>query len=153
MKIQSILTVVILLFYSSFCYSQTANKKVAGTSSPAINQAAKYSPAYAEVLLLKTEIESQLEEFSADFTDDFPKLKEARFQLDLIQKEIGKILAVSSGEASKLSVALGKLIVGKIALETNLWNLKNQYKDDYPEVQRAKRKVEVYEKAIREILP
>jgi hypothetical protein len=50
-------------------------------------------------------------------------------------------------------LALGKLIVRKIELETNLWNLKAQYKDDYPDVRKAKQKVAVFERAIREILP
>lgn len=130
--------------------ANTVSKKTA--SNQAVS-AIKSSPAYAEILLLKTELESQLEDFSADYTDDFPKLKEIRFELGLLQKEADKILGVGSADAGKLTVALGKLIVRKVELETNLWNLKNQYKDDYPEVKRAKRKVEVFEKAIKEILP
>jgi uncharacterized protein involved in exopolysaccharide biosynthesis len=151
MNLQRISGAVIFFLLSSFALcAQTTGKKVLPTNA---NQAAKSSPAYAEILLQKTELESQLEDFAADYTDDFPKVKELRFQLGLIQKETDKLLAVSSADASKLSLALGKLIVRKIELETNLWLLQAQYKDDYPEVKRARRKLAVYEKAIREILP
>jgi len=66
---------------------------------------------------------------------------------------MNRILAVNSAESGKLTLALGKLIVRKIELETDLWNLRRQYNDDHTEVKRAKRKAEVYERAIKEILP
>ncbi len=61
-------------------------------------------------------------------------------------------MAVGATESGKLTLALGKLIVRKIELETDLWNLRRQYNDEHPEVKRAKRKVEVFERAIKEIL-
>jgi len=153
MKLQKISSAAIfILLLSLACFAQTTGKKLSPQSS-GINQAAKSSPAYAEILLQKTELESQLEDFSTDYTDDFPKVKELRFQLGLIEKETNKLLAVSSADSGKLSLALGKLMVRKTELETNLWLLQAQYKDDYPEVKRAKRKLAVFEKAIREILP
>ena len=116
------------------------------------NQTAKFTPAYSEVLLRRTERESELEEFTLDYTEEFPKVKEIKFELGLINKEMDKILAVKASESGKLTLALGKLIVRKIELETDLWNLRRQYNDEHPEVKRAKRKIEVFEKAIREIL-
>jgi len=44
------------------------------------------------------------------------------------------------------------LIVRRIELETDVWNLQRNYKDEHPDVKRAKRKVEIYENAISEIL-
>jgi len=148
-----ILFAFFILSFPLLTGAQTTGKKIVPQNSGASNQAAKSSPAYAEILLLKTELESQLEDFSADYTDDFPKAQELRYQLDLIQKETNKILSVNAADANKLTIAMGKLFVRKIELETNLWNLKLKYKDDYPEVKRAKRKLEVFERAIREILP
>lgn len=154
MKLQKILNAALfILFLSPACWAQTNGKKVLPQNLLINNQAAKSSPAYAEILLQKTELESQLEDFAADYTDDFPKVKEIRFQLGLIQKEMGKLLAVNSADTNKLSLALGKLIVRKIEIETNLWLLQSQFKDDYPELKRAKRKLAVFEKAVREILP
>ncbi|MBA2621239.1 MAG: hypothetical protein H0U87_08570 [Acidobacteria bacterium] len=149
----------LLIAISTFVFAAVGNAQTAAntvlkkTSASQAASSIKSSPAYAEILLLKTELESQLEDFGSDYTDDFPKAKELRFQLDLIQKETNKLLAVNAANSNKLSVALGKLIIRKIELETDLWNLRNQYKDDYPQVKRAKRKVEVFEKAIKEILP
>ena len=147
-----IIIATIFLFSSQFCFSQTNGGKVLPKNSSTSNQSAKSSPAYAEILLEKTELESQLEDLLVSFTDDFPKVKELRFQLGLLQKQADRLLS-GSADTNKLTLALGKLIVRKIELETALWNLKCQYNDDFPQVKRAKRKVEVFEKAIGEILP
>lgn len=140
--------ILFLIFvFAGFVHAQSDAKKAAPN-----NKAAKSSPAYSEVLLRKTERESELEEFLIDYTEDFPKVKELRFELDLIQKEINKILAVNASEAGKLTLALGKLMVRKAELETDWWNLQRRYNAEHPEVKRAKRKLEVFEKAVKEIL-
>ena len=43
------------------------------------NQAVKSSPAYAEILLRKTELESDVESLLISYTEDFPKIKENKF--------------------------------------------------------------------------
>lgn len=155
MKLRKIIfTLVLVPLCSLLCFSQTNGRKTAPqTSGAAANQAAKSSPAYAELLVQKTEFEAQLEDFAGDYTEDFPKIKELRFELALIEKAANRFLAVGAGDVPKLSLALGKLTLRKIELETSLWNLQKQYKDDYPDVRRLKRKIEIFERAIREILP
>ncbi len=145
---------IFVLLPAPFSRSQT-NVKNGATQNIAAKpsaQTTKSSPAYAELLLRKAERESELEEFLLDYTEEFPKVKEIKFELGLLNKEMNKILAVNSAESGKLTLALGKLIVRKIELETDLWNLRRQYNDDHPEVKRAKRKVEVFEKAVKEVL-
>lgn len=145
---------IFLLSLSFICFAQNEGKtKIAQTTPKQISQSIKSSPAYAELLLRKTERESELEEFLLDYTEEFPKVKELRFELDLLNAEMNKVLAVNVSEAGKLTLALGKLIVRKTELETDVWNLKRQYNDDHPEVKRARKKVDVFEKAIKEILP
>ena len=144
----------VFIFAASLCYGQTATN--AGSKKPLANQtvsAAKSSPAYAELLLRRTERTAELEELLLDYTEEYPKVKEIRFELSLIQKETDKVLTVNQAEASRLTLALGKMLVRKIELEVVLWNLRIQYKDDQADVKRARRKIEVYEKAIKEILP
>ena len=149
-----ILLTVSLFLFSLGCFAQSeAKNKVVQISSKPISTAVKSSPAFAELLLRKTERESELEEFAIDYTDEYPKVKEIKFELSLINKEMDKLSAVSAADAGKLTLALGKLMVRKTELETDLWNLSLQYKSDHLEVKRAKRKVDAYEKAIREILP
>ncbi len=100
----------------------------------------------------KTELEAELESLLVSYTEDFPKIKEIRFEIDSLKKELERLSAVKSAESSKLTLALGKLMVRKAELETDLWNLRKKYDDNHPEVKRAKRKIEIYESAIKEIL-
>lgn len=124
-------------------------KKVSTDSSLALP---RYSPAYAEILLRKTDFEAELESLVLEYTEEFPKVLELRFSVALLQKEAERILKIKPDEASKLTLALGKLIVRRVDLETDLWKLQKNYKDEHPEVKRAKRKVEIYSTAINEIL-
>ena len=149
MKLFRITFILLLIFVSSaYVSAQTTTKTVA--QKPTTN-AAKSSPAYAEIILRKTELSAELENFLLDYTEDFPKVKELRFEIGLLQKDLDKVLATS--DASKLSLALGRLIVRKVQLQVDVWSLQKQYSDDYPDVKRAKKKVEIYEQAIKEILP
>lgn len=143
----------ILLPAFSASSQTTAKIGAAQTVSAKPSAPAKASPAYAEVLLRKTERSAELEELRLDYTEEFPKVKELTFELSLLQAETDKMLAVNQSDAGKLTLALGKLIVRKIELQIDLWNLRIQYKDEQADVRRARRRVEVYEKAIREILP
>lgn len=150
-----IILLIFILSSASFTRSQT-NVKVVAAQKSATNsseQTIKSSPAFAELILRKTERESELEEFLIDYTEEFPKVKELKFELILLQNALDKISAVNASESGRLTLALGKLMVRKVEIGVDLWNLKRQYNDDHPEVKRARRKVEVFEKSIREILP
>lgn len=141
------------LLISEVCLGQTNVKiKTVQNSSTTISQNTRSSPAYAEVILRKTEREAELEELLLDYTEEFPKVKELKFEFDLLHKEMNKVLAVSAAETGKLTLALGKLMVRKVEMEVELWNLKRQYNDEQPEVKRTKRKIEIFDKAIKEIL-
>lgn len=110
------------------------------------------SPAYAEVLLRKVELEASLEDLLTEFTNDSPKVKEVRYELELINKEIEKIRTINPNEASKLTLALGKLIVRKVQIEVELWSLLQRYTQEYEDVKRTRKKLTVFENAIKEIL-
>jgi hypothetical protein len=146
--------IFLLLFTAVACFGQTKSKpKTEPTNAPNVNatQAVKSTPAYAEVLLRKTELEATLDDLTIEFTDEYPKVKEARHELGLIRKEFDKISAVA--DTSKLTLALGKLILRKVQLETDVWALLQKYGEEHTDVKRARRKVSAYEKAIKEILP
>jgi hypothetical protein len=110
------------------------------------------SAAYAEVLLRRTELESELESLLMEFTEEYPKVKANRHSLAQLQKQADILLATKAAEASKLTLALGKMIVRKVELETDLWALQQTLADGHPDVKRAKRRVEIYDNAIKEIL-
>ena len=112
----------------------------------------KSSPAYAELQLRRTELSSELESLLIDYNEEYPKIIELRYTVSLLDRDIARISKVKSTEASKLTLALGKLMLRRIELETDLWNLKRSYKDEHPDVKRAKRKVEIYESSVSDIL-
>lgn len=110
------------------------------------------SPAYAEVLLRKTHLQADLEAFLADYTEAHPKIIELRTELAALNKSIERIFAVKPAETGKLTLALGKLLVEQAALQTDLAKLQRNYNNEHAEVKRAKRKLEIFEAAINEIL-
>lgn len=142
---------VVIGFAAHPSYSQKQQKtdqSLAQERSPSIRS----SPAYAEVLLRKTELAAEIESLLLEFTEEYPKVKASRFSLAQLQKQADVLLAIKPADAGKLTLALGKLMVRKTELETDLWALQENLADGHPDVKRAKRKVEIYEKAIREIL-
>lgn len=133
--------------------AQAGGKQTSSTLEIKSNSAVKSSPAFAELLLRKVERESELEEFALDYTDEYPKVKEIKFELNLINQAIDRVLAVKAADSSKLTLALGKLLVRKAELGTDLWKLHQQFPEERPEVKRLRRKIEVFERAIKEIVP
>ena len=136
----------------SAAFGQAAAAKKPDAEKPAVGAAAAASPAYAELLLRRTELQSELEALVLDYTEEFPKVKEIRFVVGLMDRDAARLAKVKPSESAKLTLALGKLLIRRIELETDMWNLQKNYKDEHPDVKRAKRKVEIYETAISEIL-
>ncbi|HEX8639435.1 MAG TPA: hypothetical protein VF692_15300, partial [Pyrinomonadaceae bacterium] len=94
----------------------------------------------------------EVESLLIGYTEEFPKVKELRFEMESLKKEFSRLSGVDPVERSKLSSALGKLLVRKAGHETDLWSLRQKYDDNHPEVKRAKRRVEIYENSIKAIL-
>lgn len=132
--------------------SATAQNSVTAAKQAVLSSHVTSSPAYAEILLRRTELEAELESLLIEYTDDYPKIKNIRQEIVFIDRETNRLAAVKASEAAKLTLALGRLIVRKATAETELSELVKTYKDEHPEVKRAKKKVEIYEKAIKEIL-
>lgn len=120
--------------------------------SPETITSIKASPAYAEVLLRKTELKADLESLLADYTEQNPKIIDIRYELTELDKAIDRLYSVKPSELSKLTLALGKMLVRKATLETDLLRMGRSYNKDHPEVKRLSRRVEIYESAIKEIL-
>lgn len=141
------------LFFATtaFCQApaQGSVKKVVINESTNVQRS---SPAYAEVLLRRTELTAELESLLIEYTEEYPKVVEIRHSVEILQKDSERILAVKPAESIKLTLALGKLMVRRSELETDLWLLLKTFKEEHPDVKKAKRKVAIYEAAIKEIL-
>jgi hypothetical protein len=116
------------------------------------NQAVRSSAAFSEVILRRAELEADLESLLMEFTEEYPKVKADRYTLSQLQKQIDILLVTKPADVSKLTLALGKLMVRKAELDTDLWSLQQGLADGHPDVKRAKRKVEIFDKAIKDIL-
>ena len=125
---------------------------VAEGQAKAPADAIRSSAAYVEVLVKRTEVQAELEVLLAEYTDDFPKVAESRYAVELLDRERTRLLGLKPADAGKLTAALGRLIVRKVELEVELWILRKTLQDAHPDVKRAKRKVDIYESAVREIL-
>jgi len=147
-----ILIVAVVLFANVVCDAQL-NPKPKSTPAPAADlQPIKSSPAFAELLLHRTELQSDLDSLLADYTEEYPKVKAIRVELGFLKVEMDRLLAVNAADSGKLTLALGQLMLRKVSLETELDALRAQYKDEHPDVRKARKKVETFEAAIKEIL-
>jgi uncharacterized protein involved in exopolysaccharide biosynthesis len=133
---------------------QRAQKTPAPPPVPAVDAAAAVfrSPAWAEIALRKAELSAELESLLAEYTEEYPKIKEIRHTLETLKAERARLLKVKAADAERLTPALGRLIVRKTELEAEYWRLLQSYKDEHPDVKRAKKKVDAFETSIREIL-
>ena len=118
----------------------------------AISKNLRSSAAFAEILLRKTELQSDLEEMLVSYTEEYPKIKETRYELKVLEGDILKLEKVKADESGKLTSALGKLLIRKATVKTDYWVLTNRFNDEHPEVKRAKRKLEIFDKAVNQIL-
>lgn len=143
--IQLICFCAVILVSSSQTSAQAAAASRPGT-------AVRSSSAFAEVLLKETELRAEVDSLLLEYTEDHPKVREGQFALGLIQKEKERVLAVKEKDAAVLTLALGKIMIRKVDSEIELWRLQQSLAEGHPDVKRARKKVETFEKAIKEIL-
>lgn len=117
------------------------------------NDLVRSSAAYAELLLRKTELLAEAESLAESNTEQAPKMVDLRFEVAALDKFLAKILGQRPAEAGKLTLALGKLMVRRATLDTDLNRLSHTLNADHPDVRRAKKRLEIFDAAIKEILP
>lgn len=113
----------------------------------------KGSPAYAEVLLRRTELFAEVESLAESYTDEAPKMVDLRFEVAALDKALAKLRGTKSADAGRLTLALGKLWVRRAALETDLNRLARTYNREHPDVKKTKKRLDLFDAAIKEILP
>jgi hypothetical protein len=142
--------VVFLMLVSGTVFETYAQTK--GPAKLPAETNVRSTPAYAVVLVRKTDLQAEMESLLVEYTEDYPKVRDLRLELGVLKPEIDRVLAIRSADAGKLTEALGKLILGKVAHATALKKLQTQFQDAHPNVKKEKRMVEIYEAAIKEIL-
>ncbi len=110
------------------------------------------SSAYAEVLLRTTEAKAELESIVADYTESSPRVIDLRFEVASLRKVADRLASVRPAESGKLTLALGRLLVQRARLDTDLAGLLRSYTSEHPEVRRTAKKLEIFDAAINEVL-
>ncbi|MBV9241780.1 MAG: hypothetical protein JO314_07220 [Acidobacteria bacterium] len=138
----------------AFIFTIIAGSAIAAFAQGAAadQSAIKGTPAYAEVLLRKTELQADLEAYAPDYTEANPKMIELRAELASIDKSLDRILATKTAQIGRLTDALGRMMVKKAALEADLVRLSRTYSKEHPDVKRAQRRVDLFESSITDIL-
>jgi uncharacterized protein involved in exopolysaccharide biosynthesis len=114
---------------------------------------ARASAAFAEVLFRKTELLAESESFAESYTFDNPKMADLRYEVAALEKYLNRLTGTPLADVPGLTLALGKLMVRRAALDTEVSRLSRTMNGEHPEYKRAKRRLEVYDAAIKEILP
>ena len=139
-------TICLILVASAFAAAQK------DPGAPDAPLSIKSSPAYAEILLRKTELQADIDAYGDAYTEASSKMIELRAELASLDKSLERVFAVRPSETGKLTQGLGKLIVKKAALDADLSRLLRTYSKEHPETKRAQRRVDRFEAAIAEIL-
>jgi hypothetical protein len=152
MKESLLMSAVVILFVAVMSPAQVKPKpSTVVPATPTVSAPnIRATPAFAEVLLRLTEIDAELDAMLEEYTEEFPKVRELRFESSVLKKEIERLSAVT--DPFRLSAALGRMIVRKAELATQLFVVQSQFNDQHPDVKRAKKRVESYETAIISIL-
>jgi hypothetical protein len=142
-----------LLFISTAAFSQTGSSKTgAAKSVPPGAGSIKTSAAYIELVIHKADIDAELVDLLVEYTEEYPKVKQLKWEAGLVQAELENLLKVDSSVLPKLTESFAKLLLQKIKMQVDLAEVRSAHKDDHPDVQRAMRRVEIYDKAIKELL-
>lgn len=142
----------VLLPFSVVLMLVAAGQAISQKAAP-MSELVRATPAYSEILLRKTELSAELESLAADYTDESPKIQDLRFEVATLERAMQRLAAVKTSEAGKLSLALGKLLVKRASLEAELQRLLRGKNAENVDVRRVRKKIEVFDNAIREILP
>ena len=143
----------VLLVLAGAAWAQGTKKEAPGrAANNEAGSAVFASAAYSEIALKKAELTAELESLRSEYTEEYPKIKESVQAIEFLKVETERLKRLGTASAASLTPALGKLIVRKVDLEVELWRLLQAYKEDHPDVKRAKTKVAAFEAAIREIL-
>lgn len=133
------------IFLSQGAQAQTTQALEATTS-------VKASPAYAEIMVRRIELQSELEAMLLDYKEEFPKIRTMRREIEILDGSIEMLMKLPPSANGKMTSTVGRLIVRRAELETESTETAARYGGDHPEVRRAKKRVEVFDRAIRELL-
>ncbi|MDQ3917111.1 MAG: hypothetical protein M3348_01295 [Acidobacteriota bacterium] len=119
---------------------------------PAAPRDPKATPAYALLAVRKASVEAELKALSKLYTAAHPDVRGKRFELNAVMVEMEKMRASAGDRVPKLSDAYGKLVLRKVAVETELDGLRRSYAAGHPEVSRKRDELLALGRELEELL-
>jgi uncharacterized protein involved in exopolysaccharide biosynthesis len=110
------------------------------------------TPAYGVLVLRKATVESELADLSERLTNEHPSLEGKRFELRAISFEMDKLRELDESHVNKLSRAFGELILSKIAIKVQLYDLQARLTSEHPDVTKKRLELAALEREIENVL-
>lgn len=143
-----LLLMLIMLVGVSTASAQKERPKTDKTDSSVVHASA----AFSEILAQKALVEADLKILLTDYKEDYIGVREKQAEFALLNTALRNLEKTPAAEISKLTLALGKLVVKKIEVEAELKTLLEDYTEDFPAVKKARTRLGVYEEEIRKLL-
>jgi hypothetical protein len=152
-KVSLIAVFSAIILISSINVSAQLRSRTSNKSAPApIVKEVRATAAYAELIVKRTELKAELEELLVTYKDEFPKVRNTRYELNLLNAVLARFGRFDASYAPRLTEAVGKLIIRRAQLATDYWIALNRFSDEHPSAKKAKRKLEIYDEAVEALL-
>ena len=112
----------------------------------------KTSPAYAELIMKRTEVAADLEVLLPDYTEESPEVKEKRLNLQILDAALKRLETVTLEQYLALTPAVGKMLARKLEAEAELKILSEIYTDEHPAVKKSKIRFKVFDAELKRLL-
>jgi hypothetical protein len=112
----------------------------------------KTTPAYAELIMKRTETAAELEVLLADYTEESQEVREKRLNLQILDAALKRLETVTLEQYQALTPAVGKMLAGKMEAEAELKILSEMYTEEHPAVKKARIRFKVFEAELKRLL-
>ena len=112
----------------------------------------KTTPAYAELIMKRTEVAAELEVLLPDYTEESPEVREKRLSLQILDAAIKRLDTVTLEQYLALTPAVGKMLARKLEAEAELKILSEIYTDEHPAVKKSKIRFRVFDAELKKLL-
>lgn len=120
-------------------------------SNPTTSKIAE-TGAFAEVYAAKVEAEADLKVLTMEYPEGTQQVLEKKFERDLLNRQIRWLEALPSSSYSKMTTALGRLLVRKTQAEAAVKTLSENYADQHPALKKAQMRIEIFNSEIQKLL-
>ena len=112
----------------------------------------KATSAYAALVLRKVAVAADLADLSSRLTNESREVQARQVELSLLRREMEAMQAVGRDGVAKLSNAYGQLVLRKVALEVELYGLRDSYTAAHPDVKRKRVELQILRRELEDIL-